>query len=496
MEPIHPTNQVLYDRAAVRLDELERLPVGVGLYAGLVALQATPMDSAGAVRATVLWLRFAAHCEAQSMIPTVEAVNSADLLAEGFGVDASRLIGHELAAMSSMPYSTSLARVALADQVAEQLPASWVALDRGEISLAHLKALARVVSVATPRVAAAVESRVLPTAILRGWTPTQLMRAAVKALMALDPVAAADRAAAAKADSDVRLYPGVDDTASLVAVGAAGQVLRVSDAIEIRAAELGREGDTRPIGHRRMDALADLVLGSDAARRPVVETVVTVDLTTLLGLTQRPGELSGYGPITAEYARELSKQAWLRRLVTDPLDGRMLDLGRDRYRPSAGLRRLIEARDRTCRHIGCSRRATSCDIDHRVAWPLGGTDEANLHLMCPMHHDIKTRKAWRVDIEPDGTEVFTSALGFQYHRPPATYPIDLPDPPDQTDPPDLVDPPDPPDRTDPRDPVDLFPQPPPLNEEEYTEVRTALNDSFGNYAARVYDVLRQAELVS
>ena len=499
MEGIDPADQVLFDRVAARLDELEQLPVGPGLYVGLVALQTTPMDSAGAVRATALWLKFAAHCEAQSMIPTVEALTSADLLAEGFGLDAPELIAHELAAITSTAYATASSRVLLAHQVGDQLPGSWVALDRGEISLTHLKALARVVRVATRRVAEAVEARVLPAAIEKGWTPTQLTRAATRALLAVDPDAARERAVAAREDADVRFYPGPDDTATLVATGAAEPLRRIMDTIDVRAAALRRDGDPGLAGQRRLAALSDLVLGAPDATRPTVESVVTIDLTTLLGLTQRPGELSGYGPITAEYARELSKDAWLRRLVPDPLTGRMLDLGHTRYRPSAGLRRLIEARDRTCRHIGCSRRASSCDIDHRVEWPLGATDAANLGPRCRLHHNTKTRKAWRVDVEPNGTEILTSALGFTYRRDPASYPIDLLDPPDPVYPPDPVDPPDeidPPDRTDPRDPVDLFPQPPPLNEEEYTEVLTALNDSFGNYAARVYDVLRQADLVA
>ncbi|HTW21545.1 MAG TPA: DUF222 domain-containing protein, partial [Mycobacteriales bacterium] len=431
MQPIHPANQALYDRVADRLDALEAMPVGAELYSGLIALQSTAMDSAGAVRTTALWLKLAAHCEAQSMIPTAEAVTSADLLAEGYGLDAPELVAHELAAMTSTPYATSLARVGLADQVREQLPASWVALDRGEISLTHLKAMARVVAVADAKVAEAVEARVLPSALEQGWTPTQLGRAALRVLLVLDPEAARRRAAAAKDGADVRFYPGTDDMATLVADGDAEPLRRTMDAVEVKAAALRREGDPRSVGQRRVAALAELVLGRPDAKRPTVETVVTVDLTTLLGLTQRPGELSGYGPITAEYARELSKQAWLRRLLTDPVDGRMLDLGRRRYRPSAALRRMIEARDRTCRHVGCSRRASDSDIDHRVEWPDGATDADNLGPRCRMHHIIKTKSAWRVDIEPDGTEVYTSVLDFRYRRSPAVYPIDLLDPPDE-----------------------------------------------------------------
>src|SRR6202044_1870054 len=176
-----------------------------------------------------------------------------------------------------------------------------------------------------------------------------------------------------------------------------------------RATQMGRDGDLRPIGQRRFDALAEFVLGKPTTERPVVEAVVTIDLTTLLGLTDRPGELSGYGPISAETARELAKDAMLRRLVTDPLTGTMIDLGHRRYRPSATLRRIVDAPHRTCRFPGCSRRAIKCDCDHVKENGSGGhTSTDNLHPLCRMHHNLKTKKLWHVDVNLDGSETWTS----------------------------------------------------------------------------------------
>ena len=48
----------------------------------------------------------------------------------------------------------------------------------------------------------------------------------------------------------------------------------------------------------------------------------------------------------------------LRRLVTDPVTGVLVDYGRTRYRPDAYLTGLTKARDVTCRAPGCTERAS------------------------------------------------------------------------------------------------------------------------------------------
>jgi Domain of unknown function (DUF222)/HNH endonuclease len=193
-------------------------------------------------------------------------------------------------------------------------------------------------------------------------------------------------------------------------------------------------------------ALATFVLGERQAARPDVEVLLTMDLTTWLGLTHNPGELSGYGPITDSLARELAQDARLRRLITDPMTGTMLDLGRRCYRPSLPLRRLIEARDRCCRFPGCQRPATRGDIDHGTEWDSGGlTSVENLHALCRTHHNLKTSRAWGVTLHPDGSETWVSPFGTVHHVPTAAYPMDGPcdtGPPDEAivdEPPDYGD---------------------------------------------------------
>ena len=84
-----------------------------------------------------------------------------------------------------------------------------------------------------------------------------------------------------------------------------------------------------------------------------------------------------------------------RRLVTDPASGVVIDVGRTRYRPPAGLADLVRARDRACVFPTCQTPACRCDIDHLTAWSQGGTTSLdNLVTLCEAHHRLKHTPGW------------------------------------------------------------------------------------------------------
>ena len=96
--------------------------------------------------------------------------------------------------------------------------------------------------------------------------------------------------------------------------------------------------------------------GSCGARCSGVRVDVTVSLATLLGVDQAPGELAGYGPITAQTARRLAATGTWRRLITDPATdpatGTSLDVGKTRYRPPVDLAEIGSL----CRGVAASPR--------------------------------------------------------------------------------------------------------------------------------------------
>jgi hypothetical protein len=188
--------------------------------------------------------------------------------------------------------------------------------------------------------------------------------------------------------------------------------------LEERAAETNST-ETRTIDMKRADALTRIAtnfLGSNSEKiekqkRPI-SINVTVDLPTLLGLSNNPGQLEGHGPIPASLARKLAADGKWRKFVTDPLTGNLLDMGRSHYLPSQYLVDFLTARDRICRFPGCSQPARIGDIDHAISWEDGGeTKPSNLGFLCRRHHRLKTHGGWKLSSNEDGSCTWTSPNG-------------------------------------------------------------------------------------
>ncbi|MQA08179.1 MAG: DUF222 domain-containing protein [Pseudonocardiaceae bacterium] len=195
-------------------------------------------------------------------------------------------------------------------------------------------------------------------------------------------------------------------------------------------------GDERTTEQRRADVLTDLLLGTNQHHMRA-EIQVLVPATVLAGTSNEPGELAGYGPLDADTVRHLAGNATWRRILTDPLSGTVLDVGRKRY-PSPGLAEHIRIRDRTCRFPGCPRPATSCELDHSIAHSKGGeTSDGNLGPMCPHHHHAKDHGPWKLEQPKPGHFIWTSPTGDTYEVAPEPLhePQPAPPAPDNDDPP-------------------------------------------------------------
>ena len=183
--------------------------------------------------------------------------------------------------------------------------------------------------------------------------------------------------------------------------------------------------DLRTMDMKRADALSEIAgiavsLSADEAKshRRSVSVNVTVDLKTLLGLNENPGQLAGYGVLPAQIARALASEGKWRRFITDPNTGTLLDYGRDSYQPPQDLVDYLIARDRTCRFPGCRQSAARADIDHAEAWEDGGeTSAANLGALCRRHHRMKTHGGWNLTSNEDGSCNWESPDGHRYFVP-------------------------------------------------------------------------------
>ncbi|MCC9144408.1 MULTISPECIES: HNH endonuclease signature motif containing protein [unclassified Arthrobacter] len=144
------------------------------------------------------------------------------------------------------------------------------------------------------------------------------------------------------------------------------------------------------------------------------EVMVLVSAESLLGLSDTPAELNGYGPVSADAARELLLNTGRWTGLLQDADGEILSVGRQRRIPP-DLKRWLQARDGTCRFPGCSVAAGNCEIDHTRAWGDGGrTDHGNLAHLCKKHHRFKTVGLWKARQPVPGVVEWTSPMGRVY----------------------------------------------------------------------------------
>ncbi|MBP2330189.1 hypothetical protein JOF56_010574 [Kibdelosporangium banguiense] len=313
-----------------------------------------------------------------------------------------------------------------ARKLVTRLPATLSALADGHIDHRRAVALADLTSDLSKEDAHNVEKQVLA----QGKRPSHgkfrdaVRRHTIKA----DADAAARRRAAARKRRDVFCRPCFDGMSELSVNLTAEDAAAVHKRIDTLAREAKTPGDTRTIGQRRADVLVDLILG-EGKKLFNVTVNVTVPMTTLMGLNEHPGELSGYGPITAEHARELATNATWRRILTDPA-GQVLEVSRRRH-ASPALADHIRLRDRYCRVPGCNVLAEDSEIDHTVRHSdQGETSAANTGAHCKYHNLWKERSPWTVDQPTPGTFTYTSPEGRTYTTEPDPYPSpDSPTPP-------------------------------------------------------------------
>lgn len=337
--------------------------------------------------------------------------------------------------------ATAQSRIDIARTLVNNLPQTCAALATGEISSAHATVIARETASAIRDGAAettiySIEQKAL--AFAEFHTPGQVANHVRTQIAKLAPEEFEETVSRAESMRRISCYNDGDGMATVVAILPAADAQIVMNSIEafiLRQEQLEEASRSefnsqshsalRTVDQKRADALSaicatvlsDLSETVSSHRRPLTVNV-TIDLPTLLGLAENPGQLAGYGPIPAAVARHLASDASWQRFVTDPQTGTLLDFGRERYEPPQALKDFLIARDRTCRFPGCRRSALLSDLDHAQSWESGGaTSLENIGALCRRHHRLKTHDGWKIESFPDGSCTWTSPLGKQYFTP-------------------------------------------------------------------------------
>ena len=175
-------------------------------------------------------------------------------------------------------------------------------------------------------------------------------------------------------------------------------------------------GETRTLPQLRADVLGDMITGSTGtgSGSVAVRVGVLIPMLTLLGRSEMPASLEGYGPIDAETARELAGDATsIYRLLTDPVTGAILDIDQPTKHIPTGLRRMRQLIDQTCTFPGCGERAVNCDLDHTIDRQFGGrTTLMNLSHLCRNHHRDKHLTRWTITQDETGRIEWRSPTGY------------------------------------------------------------------------------------
>jgi hypothetical protein len=332
--------------------------------------------------------------------------------------------------------NTAQMRIDVARTLVNHLPNTCSALAMGEISTAHATVIAKETAAAirdglSEYAIYQVEEKALSFAEFH--TPGQVANKVRTTIARLAPAEFEEVVDRARETRRVSCYNDADGMSTVVAILPAQDAQIVMKSIEAYILKMNDTDEQTPTklwsllsaDNKRADALTAILscalsdsLTIVKPHRRSVTVNVTIDLPTLLGLAQNPGQLSGYGAIPASVARELASDATWKRFITDPQTGNLLDYGREKYEPPQALVDFLLARDRTCRFPGCRQPATRTDIDHAHSWESGGqTNIENLGLLCRRHHRLKTHGHWGLVSNKDGSCEWTSPVGKKYFVP-------------------------------------------------------------------------------
>lgn len=403
------------------LDEWEPEPVLAAFMSGIDVNQLSGEERVVLLRTHQ---RLASHFTSKAYEDMVAIADALKESEEAGRTSAVEFAEAEVRVALNLTRRSAQYEMAFALDLQSRLPVVAELLRCGRIDLRRAKAIDHATVHLTDEAAEAVVARIADAA--PSLTTGQLAARIRKLAIEVDPHEADKRFTSASDARRVYMEPTVDGTANLLAFGLSpDKVGAVSHRINTMALSLKRVGEDRTMDQIRADVFLDLLLGAKpnsvaaaktSHRRGTVD--IRVDLDTLAGLANHPGELHGYGPVIADIARQVANtqhDAEWRFTVVDTPTGQPIHSGITRRGPTASQRRRVETGSPTCVFPGCRMPATQCDLDHRVMYKDGGpTSIENLAPLCRHDHRIRHEAGWEHEALADGSHQWKTALGRTY----------------------------------------------------------------------------------
>ncbi len=320
----------------------------------------------------------------------------------------------ELRAALQLTRRAADVELSLALDLRDRLPQVADALSSGLIDQRRARTIVWQTTHLDDDTARAVTDRIIGDA--PDLTTGQLIARIRKLVISVDPDSALLRYEQAVMDRRVVVEPTDSGTTNLYALDLPpDRAIAARRHIDRLARSLRRSGEDRSMDQLRADVYLDLLCGADTNGKGG-SVDIRVNLDTLAGLADHPGELAGYGPVIDDITRRViannDGSEW-RYTVTH--NGRPVATGTTRRRPTVGQRRAAEAAHTTCIFPGCRIPAMQCDLDHRIEWSKGHrTDLDDLGPFCRHDHGGRHKHGWAYRILPNGDIEWTSPLGHSY----------------------------------------------------------------------------------
>ncbi|MCQ1953284.1 HNH endonuclease signature motif containing protein [Arthrobacter sp. zg-Y238] len=315
----------------------------------------------------------------------------------------------------------------LAKALTSEMPYTMQALSFGKISEWRATLLVRETACLSLEDRRQVDEEVAGDAgLLESLGDRQIIARAKAAAYRLDPRAAVNRAAKAASERFVSCRPAPDTMTYLTGLLPVAQGVGVYTALSHEADRLRAAGDSRGRGQIMADTLVERITGLGDAGSTKVEIQLVMTDRTLLAGDSEPALVPGYGPVPAQWARDLVRRRsrrgpsrrhqssrgrtkdqamggsdkhaehWVRRLYTAPDTGELVAMdSRARLFPKS-LARFIAARDTACRMPWCG--APIRHLDHIRPHNRGGpTSASNGQGLCEACNHAKEAPGWRAE---------------------------------------------------------------------------------------------------
>ena len=329
---------------------------------------------------------------------------------------------HELSLALRLPVPAVERQVARARRLRSVLPSVWQAWHDGRVPTAQVVEIDRAARRLTrPSSLAGLDDVVIDA--LAGRTPSQAGRWLDRWVEQTEADASRARHELARADRAVTVRPLGDGMARLTASVSAVEAAAIVQSL-IKAAHALPADDPRTIDQARADLLVDTLLGRSEGGlgfRAVIG--VTVPLSSLMGFSDTPGELSDRSAtIPAHIIREalVDEQSLLYRLVTDDVGDLMTITWLGRFAPTR-LAQVLAFRDGTSVFPTSTVPAACCDTDHSDPWPAD-TCAANTGPLNRRAHNLKTENLIRMRQPTPGVFEWITRTGHTYTRHPDPLP--------------------------------------------------------------------------